>query len=52
LVDVHGFALVDLAGLVRGGFASVALAKVRAGGRTVEIVRMVATDIGRRALAH
>jgi hypothetical protein len=40
-----------LAGLVGEGWASVRVDTVRAGGRTVEVVRMRITAAGRQALA-
>jgi hypothetical protein len=40
LVDAHGFALDALAGLIRQGLASVAPETMRAGGRTITVVRM------------
>jgi hypothetical protein len=52
LVDVHGFTVDALAGLVRGGLARVAPEKVRGGGKTIEVVRVMVTDAGRRGLAH
>jgi hypothetical protein len=38
--------------LIRAGLASVTLENVKAGGRMIEVVRLAATDAGRRALAH
>jgi hypothetical protein len=52
LIETHGFALVDLARLVRAGYASVMLEKERAGAGSIEAMRMAVTDAGRRALAH
>lgn len=52
LVRVHGFTVVALTGLVRGGYASVAPEKMRIDGRPVDVVRVVITDAGRQAIAH
>jgi hypothetical protein len=51
LVDVHGFAVELLVGLVRATLASVAPETMRSGGRVVEVTRLRITDAGRRALA-
>jgi hypothetical protein len=52
LVDEHGFAIDALAELVSAGYASVAPGKMRAGGRMIEVARVIATDVGRRVVAH
>jgi hypothetical protein len=44
----HGFKIELLAGLVREGLASAAPETVRAGGRSIEVVRMRITAEGRR----
>jgi hypothetical protein len=50
IMAVH-FDVDLLAGLVGEGWASVRVDTARAGGRTVEVVRMKITDAGRRVLA-
>jgi hypothetical protein len=47
LVDVQGFMVDALAGLVGAGYAPVAPETVRAGGRKIEVVRMRAALLGR-----
>jgi hypothetical protein len=47
----HGFRIEMLAQLVRDGLASAAPESVRAGGRSIEVVRLQITGAGRRALA-
>jgi hypothetical protein len=47
----HGLKPELLADLVRGGFATAKPETVRAGGKSIEVVRMTITDAGRRALA-
>jgi hypothetical protein len=47
---VQGFRTSMLAGLVRDGLAMVVTEPVRAGGQTIEVVRIRITDSGRTAL--
>jgi len=51
LLRVHGFTSDLLTGLVRDGLAEVVTGTVRAGGRTIEVVRVRITAAGRDALA-
>jgi hypothetical protein len=46
------FGIELLARLVREGLACVEVESVRAGGRTVDVVRMKITDDGRQAIAQ
>ena len=46
-----GFTNELLAGLVRDRLATVQSKTVRAGGRMMEVVRVIITDAGRRAIA-
>jgi hypothetical protein len=48
----HGFAVEMLAGLVCDGLASPNSERVRFGGRTIEVPRLLITDEGRKALAQ
>jgi hypothetical protein len=48
----HGFKIELLAGLVRDGLVIAEPERVRAGGRSIEVVRVLITEAGRRALAH
>jgi hypothetical protein len=48
----NGFKIGVLAGLMRAGLAVANPESVRAGGRTLALVRIVITDAGRRALAE
>jgi hypothetical protein len=50
IAEYFGMRLVT--GLVREGWASVQVESVRAGGRTVDVVRMRITGAGRKALAE
>jgi hypothetical protein len=48
LVNAHGFTVDTLAGLVRAGYASVAPDTIRAGPRTMTVVKKRITDPGGR----
>jgi hypothetical protein len=48
LVEIHGFTVHTLAGLVRAGYASVAPEST--GGRPMAVVKMKITDAGRKVL--
>ena len=51
LVIAHGFEMKTLAGLVHEGLAAAIVGEsVKAGGKTVEVVRFWITDAGRDAL--
>jgi hypothetical protein len=47
----RGFAFGTLADLVNRGLATVRLERMRKGGRTIELARMVITAAGRKAIA-
>jgi hypothetical protein len=47
----NGFKVGMLAGLMRAGLAVATPESVKAGGRSLSVVRVVITDAGRRALA-
>jgi hypothetical protein len=47
----HGFKVTLLARIVRVGFAVATPEIVKAGGRTLSLLRLTITDAGRRALA-
>jgi hypothetical protein len=47
----HGFTVRLLAGIVRAGLAIARPEIVKAGGRTLSMLRLTITDAGRRALA-
>jgi hypothetical protein len=51
LVLAHGFDSAIIAGLVRAGLATAHRESMKAGGKTVEVVRIRITDAGRDALA-
>ena len=51
LLDVHGFTVKLLTGLVRAGLATAREEIVHAGTRQIEVVRVTITDAGSRALA-
>ena len=51
LMMAHGFRIALLADLCFAGLATATVERMVAGGRTVEIVRMKITDVGRQALA-
>jgi hypothetical protein len=51
LVDVYGFTLAELAGVVHHGLATIAYETMRAGARTVSMTKLRITDAGRQALA-
>jgi hypothetical protein len=46
----HGFTVRLLASIVRAGFATANPEIVKAGGRTLSMLRLTITDVGRRAL--
>ena len=46
----HGFTVDLLADMVRVGFATAQIERVRAGGQPIEVTRVHITDAGRRAL--
>jgi hypothetical protein len=48
---VHGFDIEMLIGLAHDGLATTTVERVKAGRRTIEIVRLRITDAGLRALA-
>ncbi len=50
LVLAHGFDGDMIAGLVRRGFATAQRESMKAGGKTVEVVRIGITAAGRRAI--
>jgi hypothetical protein len=50
LVLAHGFDSDMIAGLVRAGFATAQRESIKAGGKTIEVVRIRITDAGRRAI--
>jgi hypothetical protein len=50
LVVAHGFDSDMIAGLVRSGFATANREIMKAGGKTIEFVRITITDAGRRAI--
>jgi len=52
LVAEHGFTIDALAELVSAGYAWVAPGKMQVGGRLIEVARVIATDAGRRMVAH
>jgi hypothetical protein len=52
LVDEHGFTVDALVELVSAGYASVAPGRMQAGRRMIEVARVIATDAGRRIVAH
>jgi len=46
----HGFTVDLLADMVRAGFATAQIERVRAGGQPIEVTRVHITDAGQRAL--
>ena len=50
LVHGHGFRQPTIAGLVRSGLAAAEREVVKAGGKTIEIVRVRITEAGRKAI--
>jgi hypothetical protein len=52
LLKAHGFTVGLLASLIRAGLAVVNPEAVKAGDRTVSVVRVIITDAGRRALGE
>jgi hypothetical protein len=50
LVLAHGFNSDMIAGLVRTGLATARRESIKAGGNSVEIVRIRITDAGRKAI--
>jgi hypothetical protein len=51
LVLVHGFDRDIIAGLVDKGLAEAHRETIETGGQSIEVVRVMITDAGRRALA-
>jgi hypothetical protein len=51
ILRAHGFAVGLLARIVRAGFAVAKPEIVKAGGRTLSMLRLTITDAGLRALA-
>ena len=50
LVVAHGFEIDMIAGLVRSGLAAEEFDVMKAGGKTIEIVRIRITEAGRKAV--
>jgi hypothetical protein len=50
LALVHGFDRDMIAGLVHAGLATRRRETIETGGRTIEVVRLIITDAGRRAI--
>jgi hypothetical protein len=50
LALVHGFDRDMIAGLVHAGLATLRRETIETGGRTIEVVRLIITAAGRRAL--
>jgi hypothetical protein len=50
LVLAHGFDSDMIAGLVPAGFATAQRESIKAGGKTIEVVRIRITDAGRMAI--
>jgi hypothetical protein len=51
ILRAHGFTVRLLAGIVRAGFAVAQPDIVKAGGRTLSMLRLTITDLGQQALA-
>jgi hypothetical protein len=51
ILRVHGFTVKLLARIVRAGFVTANPEIVKAGGRTLSMLRLTITDLGRQALA-
>ena len=51
ILRAHGFTVRLLAGIVRAGFAVAQPEIVKAGGRTLSMLRLTITDLGQQALA-
>jgi hypothetical protein len=52
MLMANGFKLQLLIDLVRNGLASTVTESIPAGGRTVEVMRLRITDVGRQVLAE
>jgi hypothetical protein len=52
LMIAHGFTVRQMVEEVRAGLASATAERVPAGNRTLEVVRVRITEVGRRALAE
>jgi hypothetical protein len=52
MLEHHHIKLQLAIDLIKAGLASPRMEKVRTNGMTFEVVRVVLTDAGRRALAH
>jgi hypothetical protein len=50
LVLAHGFDRALISGLLHEGLAMVRRETIETGGRTIEVVRLIITDVGRRAI--
>jgi hypothetical protein len=50
LALVHGFDRHMIAGLMHAGLATRRSETIETGGRTIEVIRLIITDAGRRAL--
>jgi hypothetical protein len=50
LALVHGYDRGIIAGLMQAGLATPRPETIQTGGRTIEVVRLIITDAGRRAL--
>ena len=50
LVVAHGFEIDMIAGLVRAGLAAEERDVMKAGGKTIEVVRVRITEAGRKAI--
>jgi hypothetical protein len=50
LALVHGFDRDMIAGLADAGLATRRRETIETGGRTIEVIRLIITDVGRRAV--
>jgi hypothetical protein len=50
LAIVHGFDRDMIAGLADAGLATRRRETIETGGRTIEVIRLIITDVGRRAV--
>jgi hypothetical protein len=50
LALVHGFDRDMIAGLADAGLATRRRETIETGGRTIEVIRLIITDVGRRAI--
>jgi hypothetical protein len=50
LALVHGFDRHMIAGLMHAGLATPRSETIETGGRTIEVIRLIITDAGRRAV--